>query len=138
MTELSFLIELLLNHDLPKATKDLIASRIKEVETNLQKSHVSEIKYQAPSQGFQQTTPTVEELRALHYPGIKQAPSTIALMQKHGDIASVTTPIIESVVPIEQIAQTQATAAAIQSRQQAIAESIAGKVDKISGKPRKW
>ncbi len=35
MTELSFLIELLLNHDLPKATKDLIAQRIKEVEQNL-------------------------------------------------------------------------------------------------------
>lgn len=35
MTELSFLIELLLNHELKKETKDLIAGRIKEVEANL-------------------------------------------------------------------------------------------------------
>jgi len=35
MTELTFLIELLLNHDLPKATKDLVATRIKEVEEKL-------------------------------------------------------------------------------------------------------
>lgn len=35
MTELTFLIELLLNHDLPKDTKALIASRIKEVEEGL-------------------------------------------------------------------------------------------------------
>lgn len=32
MTELTFLIELLLHHELPAATKDLIAERIKEVE----------------------------------------------------------------------------------------------------------
>lgn len=35
MTELTFLIELLLNHDLKKETKDLIAGRIKEVEAEL-------------------------------------------------------------------------------------------------------
>lgn len=36
MTELTFLIDLLLNHDLPKETKASIASRIKEVELTLQ------------------------------------------------------------------------------------------------------
>lgn len=35
MSELSFLIELLLNHDLQKVTKDLVAERIKEVEASL-------------------------------------------------------------------------------------------------------
>lgn len=33
MTELSFLIDLLMNHKLPRVTKELIATRIKEVET---------------------------------------------------------------------------------------------------------
>lgn len=32
MTELSFLIDLLLNHKLPKATKDAVAARIKDIE----------------------------------------------------------------------------------------------------------
>ncbi len=36
MTELTFLIDLLLNHDLPKETKASVASRIKEVEEALQ------------------------------------------------------------------------------------------------------
>lgn len=35
MTELSFLLELLLNHRLTKPTKDLLQARIKEVESNL-------------------------------------------------------------------------------------------------------
>lgn len=35
VTELQFLIDLLLNHKLPKATKDLVAKRIGEVETGL-------------------------------------------------------------------------------------------------------
>ncbi len=35
MTELTFLIELFLNHDLPKDTKQAIAERIKEVEQGL-------------------------------------------------------------------------------------------------------
>lgn len=32
MTELSFLIELLLNHKLPKKTKDIIAERVKTIQ----------------------------------------------------------------------------------------------------------
>ena len=64
MTELSFLIELLLNHDLPKATKDLIASRIKEVESNL-------VTYKLPNQAQNVT------------PRLSQAPSTLAAMARH-------------------------------------------------------
>ncbi len=41
-------------------------------------------------------------------------------------------------IPVEQVAQTQAAAQAMNSRHQAIAESIAGKVDKVTGRPRKW
>jgi hypothetical protein len=71
MTELSFLIELLLNHDLPKATKDLIASRIKEVEQTLT---ATRIPFVATSQV--QNVP----------PKLQQAASTLAAMAKHGDI----------------------------------------------------
>lgn len=121
-SELTFLIELLLNHDLPKITKDLVASRIKEVEQAL----TARPQAYAP-------TPVITTLN-----GIKQAPSTLAAMARHGDI-TIEAPIMPPVPePVAQIAQTPATAAAMNSRHEAIAASLAGKVDKISGRPRKW
>lgn len=121
MTELSFLIELLLNHDLPKTTKDLIASRIKEVEQTL----------------TTRITPlATNQIQSLP-PQLQQAPSTLAAMARHNGVVSI--PIIqEAPTPVEVIAQTPQTAAAMNSRNQAIAESIAGKVDKTSGRPKKW
>ncbi len=70
MSELSFLIELLLNHDLKKETKDLIASRIKEVEVSL---------VARPASQFVQTTGQLQVYQS-------QAPSTIAAMARHADI----------------------------------------------------
>lgn len=70
MTELSFLIDLLLNHELSKETKSLIASRIKDVEQNLTQPRVA-------TTGFISHMPLV---------GPPQAASTLALMAKHGDI----------------------------------------------------
>lgn len=123
MTELSFLIELLLNHELSKITKDLIASRIKEVESNL-------------------VAKPMQQLTAHYIPPpsvLKQAPSTLALMAKHGDIPNlVPVPDMPVIPPVEQVAQTPATAAAMNSRNQAIAESISGKIDKTTGRPKKW
>ncbi len=43
MSELSFLIELLLNHELQKETKDLIAARIKEVEERFNLANVTRV-----------------------------------------------------------------------------------------------
>ncbi len=126
MTELSFLIELLLNHDLPKATKDLIASRIKEVESKLT----------APSQSIYGPAPTLPTYQVT---GPKQAPSTLAAMARHGDfVAPPIMPPIEEPQPVAVVAQTPQTAAAMNSRNQAIAESIAGKIDKTTGRPKKW
>lgn len=123
MTELSFLIELLLNHDLPKATKDLIALRIKEVEVKLTSHTVT----------YSPTPPIVLTN------GPKQAPSTLAAMARH-DGTIVSLPIVNEPppVPVEVIAQTPQTAAAMNSRNQAIADAISGKIDKVSGKPKKW
>lgn len=121
-SELSFLIELLLNHDLPKATKDLVASRIKEVEQALTARPVHGT-YVAPASYVP--------------PGLKQAPSTLAAMARHGDTV-FEAPVMPPVEPVAQIAQTAATAAALNSRNEAIAASLAGKVDRVSGRPRKW
>ncbi len=108
MTELSFLIELLLNHKLPKATKDAIAARIKEVE--------------AVPRSYGQMNPPPST--------ISTQPSSRDVAQRHPDLVPVTAP--------EVIGQTPAAMAAMASRSQAIAESMAGKVDKISGRPRKF
>lgn len=139
MTELSFLIELLLNHDLPKATKELIAERIKEVEAIIflvapGSSHAVAQQRFAQNQIVQQGIPQA-----------RQAQSTLDAMARHGDVG-YTAPIIHAQqlppemppVPVEQIAHTPAAAAAMNSRHQAIAEAIAGKVNKETGRPRKW
>lgn len=113
MTELSFLIELLLNHKLPKATKDAVAARIKEIEAS-------------PAQ---MVVP-------------RQMPvSSRDVTQRHPDLIK---PIEASAyLPVEQstpavIAQTPAAAAALASREAAINASLSGKVDKVSGRPRKF
>lgn len=109
MTELSFLIELLLNHKLPKATKDLIAERVKEVEGNRT----------APPR------PIIPPITG----GVPQAASTIAAFAREG--------LPLEPAPVTQIAQTPAAAAALVSRESAIADAMKGIADS-SGKKRKW
>lgn len=62
-----------------------------------------------------------------------QSPSMQAIMARNPDLIPAPAPI-----PIDAIAQTPAAAAAIASRQQAINESLAGKTDKATGRPRKF
>ena len=119
VSELSFLIELLLNHELTKPTKDLIASRIKDVEQSL-----------SPRSTHVYTTPTA---------GITQAPSTLALMAKHGDIIVPSVPAPEMpAVPVEHIAKTPLAADAMNRRNQLLQDAVAGKVDKGRTSPRKF
>lgn len=73
MSELSFLIELLLNHKLPKAVKTLVADRIKEIEGGPKRAPVS------------------------HAPGlpahlIGQAPSTMAALAEAPPVAVMQAP----------------------------------------------
>ncbi len=112
MTELSFLIKLLLNEKLQKATRDLIAARIEEVQLEFVKQTIP---YSLP-----QPVPASTS---------SQCASTQALLAKHPDLAAAAPAVI---------AHTQAAAAAMSSRNQAIAESMAGKVDKNTGRPRKF
>lgn len=139
MTELSFLIDLLLNHELQKPTKDAIAVRIIEVEAQITCPVVARV-IASPSQpvGVQ-----------------RQAQSTLDAMSRHAEagFTALAMPILSNgpqvihpqqlppempPIPVEHIAQTQAAAQAMNSRNQAIAESIAGKIDKVTGRPRKF
>lgn len=106
-SELSFLIDLLLKHKLPTATKALVADRIAEVEANIGKALNNRL------DGSQRVMPNP----------LLQAPSTQALLDKHAELA---------------IAQSPAAIAALESRNKAIAESIAGTIDKANGRPRKF
>ncbi len=111
MTELSFLIELLLNHKLQKVTKDAIAERIKEA------SGPNAIQQHVPN-GVRSLSPMVA----------MQSPSTQAILDRNPDL----------VVPIESVGQTPAAQAAIASRQQAIAQALSGKPEKGQTSPRKF
>lgn len=115
MTELSFLIDLLLNHKLPKVTKDIVAGRIRKIQQDIDMSkslgELNEIKRNLPAQI-----------------------SSRDVAQRNPELVPPPMPPI----PVEAIAQNAVTAAAVNSRNQAIAESIAGKVNKDTGRPRKF
>ena len=86
MTELSFLIDLLINpRDSEQLKKDL-AARIKEVETELINRPVG------LSSGH--------SIHMAHAPKLTQAPSTLAAMAKHGDIPQApAAPIVPDAPP---------------------------------------
>lgn len=106
MTELQFLIDLLLNHKLPPATKKLLAARIGEVEGRYQP--------QAPQ-------PWVGNARA--NPSA-QAPSTQKILDQMA---------MEVNPPENAVATTPAAAAALQARADAI--RLATQSQPLRGKP---
>lgn len=130
MTELSFLIDLLLNHKLPKPTKEAVAERLKTVEANLMF---------APMRSLPQAI--------LPQPvGMPpQAQSTLAAMARHAAAANEpypagvspqVTPATDT--PVAVIGQTPAAIAAMNSRQAAISAAISGKPEKGATRPRKF
>lgn len=126
MTELSFLLDLLLNHRLQKATKDLIRERIKEVEQGIPLTPQGRANAHLAAMPAISANPIVAQ----------QAPSMQAIMARHPDLGNPD--LAAPVTPVAVVAQTAATQAALASRQQAIAESIAGKIDKVTGRPKKF
>ena len=127
-TELTFLLELLLNHKLPKATQLAIKERITQVESNFRP--------QAP--GNYNAAPLVQSKSA-------QSPSTQRILD---EMAKEGTPLIPpgnhehntqpAPVPKALVAQTPAAQAALQARDQAIATAISGKEEKGRISPRKF
>lgn len=128
MTELTFLLDLLLNHKLPKPTKVAVTERVKEVELQLQQG------YQIPHAARSlQMAPVPPHLA-------NQAPSTIAAMMKHPDLVAQLTPAISPVGETQPavVAQTPAAQAALAQRQETINAAISGKPDKGRTSPRKF
>lgn len=90
MTELQFLIDLLLNHKLPKDTKALIATRIKDVEDGYNKGNRPIIHQQAPV-----NTLALGKI----FNGAIQSASTTALLEKEGGSLNNNSPIVAAVLP---------------------------------------
>ena len=114
MTELSFLIDLLLNQKMPPKTRQLVADRIREIEQ------------MAGANKLINATPAANVI----INGAPQAPSTVAAMMRHGNVPeanavtnAVTPPPAE---PVAVIAQTSAAAEALAKREQMIGAAIAG------------
>jgi hypothetical protein len=129
VTELSFLIDLLLNHKLMKSTKDAIAERIKNLSS--------------PAGNY--NVPGIPQIAAIDPSGIPQAASTLAAMARHQardpELLAGTKYGVNrdpSPVPLESIAQTPAAVQAVNNRQSAINEALSGKINKETGRPRKW
>ena len=118
ISELSFLIELLLKHKLPAATKELVAQRIKDVEENL--SNLSS------ARSISSRPVNVSSIHG----GAVQSASTTAAIERHAIITEAAGSIT--------VAQTPAAAAALEARTQAITDSLSGKIDKQRGSPRKF
>lgn len=121
MTELSFLIDLLLNHKLAKATKDAIAERIKEVEGAVRP--------------FSQPINYLKEVVGPAAQGF--TPAILTTMKAHDS-----QPIIP--VPYMEIAQTPAAAEAMKHREALMSGansaslSSNANLDRNTGRPRKF
>lgn len=132
MTELSFLISLLLNDDVTKPVKLLIADRIKEVEArpgpvwvNPQALHniytpVSSKSAQSPS-----TQRILDEMAAEGQP--------VAMIERPAMPGEVSSNEQNTI-----IASTPAAAQALAARQQAIANATSGRSEKGRTSPRKF
>jgi hypothetical protein len=108
VTELSFLLSLLLDQKLNKAVKQLIKDRIKDIETAAPRPQARSI-----------VQPT------------GQSPSTQRILDEMAAEGK------ELPIPTH-IAQTPATAAALAARQQAIAQAVSGKQEAGRTSPRKF
>ena len=118
-SEISFLIDLILSFKLPKVVSEAVRDRIREIETNIGTTIVS----------------TPQQPRFVRA-NLLQAPSILA---KYPEMANGPIPNFPDPepVPVEQIAQTPATAQALADRQALINASMSGKTEPGRTSPRK-
>lgn len=91
MTELSFLISLLLNEKLPLELKGIVAERIKEVETRIQAPTFSRPVVHSPSTQSPSTQRILDEMASEAPVVIAQTPqASAALAQRAQAIAQAT------------------------------------------------
>ena len=142
MTELTFLVDLLLNHKLPKPTRDAVAVRIKEVEMGLPKQYGQ---YNPPP------APQAAMARQQNLPPhiANQSPSMQAIMLRNPDLVPAGVPsgaAIEALAiapppepaPVAIIAQTPAAVNAMNERAATIRQGMSGKPEKGRTSPRKF
>ena len=130
-SELSFLIKLLLDHKLPKITKDLVASRVKEVEAAFKTIPIPIIPAFVPPAVPATYVKPVKDPNA-------QSPSTMKILQDGGPLPVPIIPVQDA--PVTQgpvtpavIAQTPATAAALANRNALLSQATSGGA--FTGKP---
>lgn len=127
-SELSFLLDLFLNDELPSGIRKTISERIKEVEKYLntpqQRFHSGAGAAHSPA--FPPPPPLP--------PGVPpQSPSMMRIMAKNPDLVPGDAPHHEPVLPLPPdppapaIGQTPAAVAALAQRNQLIAEAVGGK-----------
>lgn len=147
MTELTFLVDLLLNHKLPKPTRQAVANRIKEVEESFARVPSNSPRFSVTPMAAPVAIPS-------HLVG--QSPSTIAAMMRQeqaGGLVSTPLPHVDMgdaipahptigqappPQPVTVIAQTPMAAAAMAERHAAIIQGISGKPEKGRTSPRKF
>jgi hypothetical protein len=128
MTELSFLLDLLLNHKLPKPTREAVTARIKHVEAGLTAS---------PQGRVNAHLAAVAAVVPPHLVG--QSPSTVAAMLRHESNGAAPPIAVAPIVDTPPaVAVTPAAAAALAERQNTIAAAISGKAEKGRTSPRKF
>lgn len=121
-SELSFLLELLLEHRLPKDTRTVVAARIKTVEVSLPQS-----------QAAIQSQPSNGRLRNAQVSVPPEAAALAAQMASHAnaDVPTsraqfVAPPSAAEPIPASAFGTTNAAAAALAQRNQLIAEASQG------------
>jgi len=128
MTELSFLLTLLLEHKLPKSTKEVLLTRIKEIEAAMSTKAIY--------------IPATSNIPIQRQPKTAQSPSTQRILDEMANEGHVLSPepqwIHEAPEIPAVIAQTPAAVAALNARNQAIAIAISGKEEKGRQSPRKF
>ena len=112
MNELSFLVILLTKHTLDDETKEAVAARLIDISATFQHPTQAPLAIPAPA--------------PMH---ASQVPSMQAIMARNPDLVEAARP-----VPVENIAQTPATAAALASRSAA----MMGVTDPNTGRKRKF
>lgn len=116
-SEISFLLELIFEHKLPKTTKAFVRARFNEVEACYEWANTKPIPRTSQPMGPQ------------------QAASTLAAMEKHGLVPPP--PIV--MPPVQQVAQSQQAMATLTNKHELISASIAGTPKtNADGSKRKW
>lgn len=130
MSELSFLLDLLLNEKLSKPVKEKITQRVKDVETLMTAQPIVGPGYMGPK-----PVPIPANLPP-HIAG--QSPSTIAKFLEHQAQGLPPVTSIEPIISHAVVAATPQAQAAVAKRDQAIATALSGKPEPGRTSPRKF